>query len=250
MNTTRIAISRASGPTPNYARYIHWMSAAAQDVECVDLWTLPSVDEAVKALENYSGLLLTGGPDVHPERYGKNDELHRCLIDAERDVLEFALYEKAHELNMPVLGVCRGAQVINVAQGGSLIIDIPSDMRTTTEHARIADVDSMHGVIVEAGSILTKITGEVEGRINSAHHQAVKELGQGLRLSAKSDEGIGEGIEWDDTTNKPFLLGVQWHPERMDYDNPFSLNIAQHFAFEAESYNLLMKHGRSRTIVG
>jgi putative glutamine amidotransferase len=243
---TTIAISKASG-NANYERYVQWMNAAADDVRCIDLSLLASTEAALAELERCDGLLLTGGPDVHPAQYAKADELPRCFIDQSRDDLEFPLYAKAKERTMPVLGVCRGAQVINVAEGGSLVIDIPADCKPAPpltqlhEHARIQDTDSQHAVLVEQGSILTKITGEIEGRINSAHHQAALNLGEGLCASAYSDDGICEGVEWQDTTGKPFLLGVQWHPERMDWDNPFSLAIARHFAFEAASYRLLAR---------
>jgi putative glutamine amidotransferase len=240
-----IAISKASG-SPNYHNYIRWTSAAAEqsgaEVTCVDLSdarAFATVEAAVQALEHCAGLMLTGGPDVFPARYGKGSELARCSVDEARDVLEFALYEKARDLKMPTLGICRGAQLLNVAHGGTLVIDIPADTQATTEHARIMDVDSVHPFHAEAGSVLVKITGEIEGTVNSAHHQAVERLGEGLRVSGYSADGIVEGIEWQDSTGRPFLLGVQWHPERMDYDNPFSLSIAQHFLFEAESYQLL-----------
>jgi putative glutamine amidotransferase len=243
---TTIGISKASG-NANYERYIHWMNASADDITCIDLSLQPSVDAALEALERCDGLLLTGGPDVNPARYDQASELPRCFIDQDRDDLEFPLYAKAKTLKMPVLGVCRGAQVINVAEGGLLVVDIPADckpakpLQSLHEHARIQDVDSTHAVLVEQGSILTKITGEIDGRINSAHHQAASSLGEGLCASAFSDDGICEGVEWQDTTGKPFLLGVQWHPERMDWENPFSLRIAEHFAFEAASYRLLAK---------
>jgi putative glutamine amidotransferase len=235
-----IGVSKASG-SANYERYIYWMQQSAPDVQCIDFSLLGSVEEALEQLAQCDGLLLTGGADIHPERYGKSEEFPRCSVEPERDVLEFALYAKAQELRMPVLGVCRGAQLINVALGGTLVIDIPSDIGTDVEHARIADVDSMHGVEVVPGSLLLKITGELEGRVNSAHHQVADILGEGLQRSAISDDGICEAIEWNDPSGKPFLLGVQWHPERMDYDNPFSLRIASHFAFEAESYAMLIK---------
>jgi putative glutamine amidotransferase len=242
-----IAISKASG-NANYENYIRWTQAAAAqsgiEVTCLDMSdasSFPTLEAAMQALERCAGLMLTGGPDVFPARYGKADELARCGVDEARDVLEFALYEKARERKMPTLGVCRGAQLLNVAHGGTLVIDIPADTQATAEHARIMDVDSTHPFYVETGSILVKITGEVEGTVNSAHHQAVERLGEGLRLSGSSADGIAEGIEWQDTTGKPFLLGVQWHPERMDYDNPFSLPIAKHFLFEAEAYQMLAR---------
>jgi putative glutamine amidotransferase len=235
----KIGISKASG-SPNYARYDEWLRAAYPQVESIDL-SLVRVGDAVRVLESCMGLVLTGGPDVHPARYGKESDLERCTVENERDDFELALYAKAKDLKMPVLGVCRGAQLINVAEGGTLVIDIPSDTKTVHEHARKNDVDAEHGVEVQLGSIITKITGDVEGNVNSAHHQAVAKAGEGLMISAVSSDGINEGIEWREAAGKPFLLGVQWHPERMNYANPFSINIARHFMFEAESYKLLVR---------
>ncbi|TAE22385.1 MAG: gamma-glutamyl-gamma-aminobutyrate hydrolase family protein [Candidatus Kapaibacterium sp.] len=235
----KIGLSKASG-SPNYAKYDEWLKTADPHVETIDLSLLRS-DEAANVLETCIGLVLTGGPDVHPSRYGKESDLERCSTDNERDELEFALYAKAKELKMPVLGVCRGAQLINVAEGGTLVIDIPDDTKTAQEHARIQNVDAEHPVSVLAGSIITKITGDNEGLVNSAHHQAVEKAGENLYISAVSGDGINEAIEWRDSSGKPFLLGVQWHPERMNYANPYSINIARHFLFEAESYQMLVK---------
>lgn len=235
----KIGISKASG-SPNYAKYEEWLHAADPLVETIDLSLLRPSD-AAHVLESCVGLVLTGGPDVHPSRYGKESDLERCYTDEARDELEFALYAKAKELKMPVLGVCRGAQLVNVAEGGTLVIDIPDDTNTEQNHARIDEVDAEHPVHILAGSIITKITGDTEGAINSAHHQAVEKAGEGLYISAVSEDGINEAIEWRDASGKPFLLGVQWHPERMNYANPLSINIARHFLFEAESYKLLVR---------
>jgi putative glutamine amidotransferase len=235
----KIGISKASG-SPNYAKYDEWLRAAYPQVETIDL-SLLRTDDAVRVLESCMGFVLTGGPDVHPARYGRESDLERCYTEAERDEFELALYAKAKELKMPILGVCRGAQFINVAEGGTLVIDIPEDTKTKQEHARKNEIDAEHDIDVVAGSIITKITGEVEGSVNSAHHQAVAKLGEGLMVSAVSSDGINEGIEWREAAGKPFLLGVQWHPERMNYANPFSINIARHFMFEAESYKLLVR---------
>lgn len=238
---TKIALSRASGASPSYARYIHWLQSAASEVKCVDLWAFQDTSAALQELQTCSGLLLTGGPDVHPERYNKSHELSRCEIDTERDTLEFALFDAALERKMPVLGICRGAQVINVALGGTLVVDIPTDLKSACEHRRKSIEDSIHGIQNEQGSLLIKITGQVDGVVNSAHHQAVDALGRGLRIAARSEDAVNEAIEWLDASHQSFLLGVQWHPERMDYQNPFSLRLAQHFIFESESYSLLFR---------
>lgn len=236
-----IGISKASG-SANYAKYEEWLRTADPHITCIDISVMPT-EQAVATLESCAGLLLTGGPDVNPARYGKEYELLRCSIDSERDDFELALYAKAKELKMPVFAVCRGAQLVNVAEGGTLVIDIPTDTKATHEHARVNDTDGEHGIDIQHGSILTKITGEIEGMVNSAHHQAVDKLGEGLCVSAVSDDGINEAIEWNDFTGKPFLLGVQWHPERMSYANPFSIALAKHFLFETESYKLLFQRG-------
>jgi putative glutamine amidotransferase len=234
----KIGISKASG-SPNYAKYEEWLRAADPRVECIDISLVP-MPQALTVLESCMGLVLTGGPDVHPARYGKADEITRCYVDNERDEFELALYAKAKEMKMPVLAVCRGAQLVNVAEGGTLVIDIPNDTAATNEHARLNEKDGEHRVRLESGSILMKITGDIEGDINSAHHQAVERTGEGLRIGAVSDDGINEAIEWNDFTGKPFFLGVQWHPERMNYANPLSINIARHFLFETESYKALL----------
>ncbi|MCS6807285.1 MAG: gamma-glutamyl-gamma-aminobutyrate hydrolase family protein [Bacteroidota bacterium] len=235
----KIGLSKASG-SPNYARYEEWLRAVDPLITCVDL-SLVSNQQAVKLLESCSALVLTGGPDIHPSRYGKASELSRCYTDEDRDDLEFALYARAREMTMPILAICRGAQLVNVAEGGTLIVDIAADTQVHQTHTQIDDQDSEHALHVEPGSLLMKITGEIDGVVNSAHHQAIERLGNGLCVSAFSDDGIKEAIEWNDATGKSFLLGVQWHPERMNFVNPFSRMLAQHFIFEAESFQMLLR---------
>jgi putative glutamine amidotransferase len=240
----KIALTRTTG-SDRYNNYIRWLTAAQPDVECVDLWSLPDTESALAELATCSGVVITGGPDIDPIRYDKEFERGRCYMDERRDSIEFPVLERALAMKMPVLGVCRGAQVINVHLGGSMVVDIPADVQTATEHSAVSingvSQDAIHGVQVEPGSLLKKITGQLEGSINSAHHQAVDRLAETLKISARSgSDGIVEAIERDDTT-QGFLLGVQWHPERMDFASPFSLAIAQHFLFEADSYHTLIQ---------
>ncbi len=234
-----IALSKASG-SPKYAHYTEWLKSADPTVEIIDLWNKP-FDEAISLLETVHGLILTGGADIHPERYGKVERIDECHIEPKRDTLEFALFEKARDLTLPVLAICRGAQLVNVALGGTLYVDIPTDYISDTEHRSREGNDSRHGLTVESGSLLKKITRLNEGTINSAHHQAVEVLSTLLRSAAKSEDGLNEAFEWNETHGKGFLLGVQWHPERMESDNPLSLPIARHFLYEAESYGLLVQ---------
>jgi putative glutamine amidotransferase len=236
----KIGISKGSDSSPKYELYADWLRSADPNVECIDLSIVP-LPRALEVLERCSGLVLTGGPDVHPERYGKAEELPRCSVEAARDEFESALYDKAKELSLPIIGVCRGAQLVNVLEGGSLIVDIPTDIRDAQHHIGENFSDTLHDISVESGSLLMKISGELDGETNSAHHQAVERLGEGLRISARSADGVVEAIEWQEPAGKAFFLGVQWHPERMNFANPFSGEIARHFLFEAESFKALFQ---------
>ncbi len=237
-----IAISKASG-TPSYANYAAWLHSIDPSIRIVDCQPLSS-DEAVAALDQCDGLILSGGPDVEPERYEQPELRALChTIDAERDAKEFALVERARDLRLPTLGICRGAQVLNVAYGGTLVADLPSQRPSQEQHGTIDGVDPMHDLHVESGSILKHICGVMDTTVNSSHHQAVDRIAQLFTVSARSADGTIEAFEWGDATlgGKPFLLGVQWHPERMAFDMPMSGPIAEHFVHEADAYRSLIR---------
>ncbi len=241
-STMKVAISKASG-SDSYLRYAPWLMAADTRVEIVDLHGMMPKD-ACAALRECSGLVLSGGPDVAPERYEMPELRELCgVIDEGRDAVEFALVECARESRIPTLGICRGAQLLNVAYGGTLTADIPQQIPAALEHRKIGDADSFHSVHVESGSILKSITRTMDGSVNSAHHQAVDRLASIFTPSARSADGVIEAFEWGDATlgGKPFLLAVQWHPERMDYTNPFSLSVAQHFLYEVDAFASLIR---------
>jgi len=242
----KIAISKGSG-SEKYSLYGTWLKTANQDVELVDL-NGKTPEQAAETLETVSGLLLTGGPDVHPGHYGKPEFESMCTeINAERDELELALVHKAVELQLPILGICRGLQVLNTAFGGTLIADIPTQhapaAANPVEHRRIMDADSTHHIEVQPGSIIRRLAGTMDGVVNSAHHQAIDAIANLFTASAISPDGIVEAIEWGDATlgGKPFLLAVQWHPERMDYNSAFSMPIAKHFTNEVQAFHLLFR---------
>lgn len=238
----KIAISKASG-SASYERYGKWLSAANPNVEIVDMIGLQP-KEAAGRLSLCDGLILSGGADVAPERYNEPEKRALCTaIDEQRDALEFALANRAYELSLPVLGICRGMQLLNVVYGGTLVADISTQLPDAIEHKQIDGVDSMHGLSVEPGSIIRRICGALDGEINSSHHQCVERLASLFTPSAISPDGVVEAFEWGDASmgGKPFLLAVQWHPERMDYESPFSLPIAKHFLSEAEAYSLLLR---------
>ncbi len=238
-----IAISRASGST-KYELYEQWLREHHNDIQIVDCWKVfgeRGREASLDALRQCDGILFTGGSDVEPERYAKHDEAHRCHTDAVRDDLEFALFDVAQSVAMPILGVCRGAQLINVALGGSLIVDIPADVPQSFEHRATEAKDERHAIEVESDTILRRITRLMDGEVNSAHHQAVERLAEGCLQSAVAPDGIVEAFERGAEQGSSGILAVQWHPERLEFENPFSSRVAQYFLAECESYHHLIK---------
>lgn len=230
-----IAVSHIYGDQADNA-YLRWLSYAAPDADLIVLYNL-SPDSVEKVMKLSHGLLLTGGEDVYPGRYGKEDDTVRCgAFDLYRDTLEFRLIELALKRQMPILGICRGQQILNVALGGSLYVDIPTDLFSLIHHRCYDSQNCFHNVLVFPNSILAGIAGEEKGRVNSNHHQAVDRLADGLRALAVTEDGVIESIGYADTLNNAFLLGVQWHPERMDTANRLSLPIAERFIREANIF--------------
>jgi gamma-glutamyl-gamma-aminobutyrate hydrolase PuuD len=162
------------------------------------------------------GVLLTGGGDVDPVFYGESR--HETVADAEpgRDEFEIDLARRAMTADLPLLAICRGAQVLNVSAGGTLVQDIPSAIRSNLTHAvRQQGNGTAHAVSVTPGSRLHEALGPTVDaaatcRVNSRHHQAVARLGSGLVATAAADDGVVEAIE---VPEAQFCVGVQWHPE-------------------------------------
>jgi putative glutamine amidotransferase len=196
------------------------------------MYNMPE-DSAMLLFKSCSGLIITGGTDINPEFYNKAFDTVRCWpIDDHRDRLEMRLLDSALAWGIPVLGICRGHQMINVALGGSLVVDIPQDRGTEVIHQCEEYKTCFHQVRLDRRSLIYHLTRLKEGEVNSNHHQAVDVLAPNLKISAYTADGIIEAIEWADTTGKPFLLGVQWHPERLDQSNPLSGAIGRRFLEE------------------
>lgn len=155
---------------------------------------------------SFDGLLLTGGGDVAPARYGQED-LGCVLIDLDRDRAELALAKAYLAAGKPILGICRGMQVLNVALGGTLVQDLGETLNTF--HRRI-DSDKVHPVLAQESSVLHGFYGPVFS-VNSAHHQAADMPGNGAVITARSEAGVAEALELPGAP----VLGVQFHPERM-----------------------------------
>jgi gamma-glutamyl-gamma-aminobutyrate hydrolase PuuD len=232
----KIALSKASLPT-----YENWLKGADPDVVVVNMYGL-TIDSALKSLETCSGLLVTGGEDVNPVIYGKGDELAKCeAIDHYRDTLEIALIKKAYSLKMPIFGICRGEQILNVAFGGSLFTDIPTDKGTKVIHRDEGIDGSPHGVNIEKESEVCKILGVQRGIANSYHHQAVDKIAPGFRVAATSADGVVEAIEALNISETLFIMGVQWHPEKSTQNAELSKLFAVHFLNHVKSYKALQR---------
>ena len=169
-------------------------------------------DDAPQLLDHVRGLLLTGGSDVDPALYGEARQPTLKRVIPERDAFEIALCHEALRRDLPVLAICRGQQVLNVALGGTLHQDIASQVPAAIEHVgKGARWDTTHDVELLPGTRLRSILGNQTLAVNSFHHQAVKQVAEGLVVSARSPvDGVIEGLE---SRCHGFCLAVQWHPE-------------------------------------
>ncbi len=216
----RIALTWSPLATRPADRYIEAVGAAGG----VPLLMLP--EDGMRELQTIDGLLLTGGRDVHPARYGQDPdplvagtlELDPARDQFEQDAIAFAL-----EHDLPILGICRGIQALNVARGGTLLQDISLRGIEIAAHQQrrrsppLQDWEPAHSVRLESGARLAGILGATEVPVNSFHHQVVDEPAPGLRVVARAPDGLVEALEAGD---RPFVVGVQWHSERMVGHDP------------------------------
>ncbi len=181
-------------------------------------------------LDSIGGLLFTGGEDVNPAHYGEAAHPNLKNVQDERDATEIALIAEASKRKTPILAICRGIQVLNVAMGGTLIQDIPSQCPDALEHDSPAlRALRTHEISIEPGSRIARALRTDKARVNSFHHQAANRVGDGLSITARSPDGIIEGLETDDPDW--WVLAVQWHPEEMtDSPEPWDRGLFNAFA--------------------
>ncbi len=232
-----IGLSYAPSDVPKYRRYEDALQQAASalgyEVTTTDLSNNPSAASTVDAI------VFTGGADVEPSRFGKADERGACdEIDEVRDAKEFEFARIADERHLPILGICRGLQLLNIHYGGSLIVDL--GQAKYPSHSKIEGKDRRHDVHIEPGSLLKKITRVTNASVTSAHHQAIDEIAPGMVVSARSSaDGVIEAIEWKELEKKPYFIAVQWHPERMDAGEPLSGILFEQFLSETAMNKVL-----------
>lgn len=226
-----IGFSRASGEA-KYQLYVKWIKSVDPSFDYINFFGM-DIWDALAELDRCSGLVLTGGVDVHPSYYGRTEEENRCELDLSRDILEFALIEKALALKLPILAICRGEQILNVSQGGDLIVDIPADYGKSIVHSSETDLLASHSIAIDSTSIIYNLIRAGSFDIVSVHHQAVKTLAACFRATAFAADGIIEAFEWKEPEGKSYLNAVQWHPEKGDYYNALSQVIARDFIEKA-----------------
>ena len=187
--------------------YLHSLDAA--HVAAVPV--TPDGDVA-RALHLVEGVVLAGGPDVDPARYGEVLHPTASLASDARDTFELEVARRCLRDGLPLLAICRGMQVLNVAAGGSLIQDLPSQVPVALPHAQTASLTTLaHAIeVVDDTHLARAVTLGMSQQVNSRHHQALKAIGTGLVVSAHATDGIVEGVE---APHLPFCVGVQWHPE-------------------------------------
>ncbi|MCW3090907.1 MAG: hypothetical protein JWP81_1976 [Ferruginibacter sp.] len=225
-----------TGTDEKHSNYLRWLKGN----EPIDIVTLSPLATNLDSIANLDGIVLSGGIDMHPKYYHCNITRYPNAPDRfneKRDAFEVAIFRLSQENHLPVLGVCRGMQLANCVLGGTLTQDIGPEGNVIH---RYEHNDKAHGVNILPGTLMKAITGIERSVVNSAHHQCIEILADGLTTNCISDDGIIEGVEWADPQNKPFFLGVQWHPERMFKlnlgDSPVTKNIRDRFIREIKQH--------------
>ena len=207
-----------TGSEEKHNNYLRWLK---QGDDTVGIITLSAETKENKgSITDCDALVLSGGIDIHPGYYNSDNFVYPNMpqkFNEKRDAFERSLFAAAQKQNIPVLGVCRGLQLINCILGGDLQQDLAGK---NSIHKAIVDekkkqFDKAHGLHIVPGTLLAEIAGTERGVTNSAHHQCVNAIAGELMVSCLSDDNVVEGLEWKDKAGKPFLFCIQWHPERM-----------------------------------
>ncbi len=206
----RIALTY-TGSEEKHNNYVQWLTGN----DAIEVIKISAEENNLKAVSESDALVLSGGRDIQPQFYNSTQTNYPNApqnFDEARDAFEIAVFQLAEEKHLPVLGICRGLQLVNCIQGGTLLQDLGEGVN---EKHKAAGNDKLHRIHIQEHTLLQEITQVESTWVNSAHHQAIDQLGKALRVNCWAEDGTIEGVEWEEPSGKPFLLCVQWHPERM-----------------------------------
>ncbi len=219
----------------SYDTYREWLLEADSSIQFVNLYELTH-SEITEKLKEVDGIVVTGGEDIHPLWYNRPKDTIICnTIDRRRDTLDISIIKTAAAENIPLLGICRGMQAMNVALQGSLYADLPEQFSEKTAHRNPPFKDTLHPVTINQASLLHLIAETNEATVISNHHQGVRKTAPELRAVAFSEDGLAEALEWKQPTGKNFFLGVQFHPER-NSSGVIPPKLAGYFVREVQRY--------------
>lgn len=224
-----------TGSSEKHLNYERWLKGSGP--ESIEVIQLSADDKNENKISGCDALVLSGGIDIHPKFYKetKTDYPGSPLdFDEKRDEFEITAFKQAQQKNIPVLGICRGMQLINCIYHGTLQQDLGKALNII--HRATAVRDKKHDLNINANTIINEISNGSRSVVNSAHHQSIQKVGDGLKVSCTAGDGTVEAVERVDPSGKPFLLGVQWHPERMvkpEWENaPLSVKLREKFIEE------------------
>ncbi|MDC3257766.1 gamma-glutamyl-gamma-aminobutyrate hydrolase family protein [Flavobacteriales bacterium] len=221
-----IILSKASD------NYINWIES--RDIIIIDAYNISNIDSILNLAD---GIILTGGEDIYPLMYNDTNNIKLCgEFDFRRDTLEKKLFDYAFNNKLPLIGVCRGMQMMNVASGGTLFGDLPTEIGDSIMHRNNGEV--MHNIMVTNNNIdnismIFPVNGKVLPKkqffkVNSWHHQGLKEIAENIIVIAESYDGLPEAVVINKKVH-PFMIGVQFHPERLGKYNPIHVNMKDKF---------------------
>ncbi|MFT3679331.1 MAG: aldehyde dehydrogenase family protein [Ferruginibacter sp.] len=220
-----------TGTEEKHRNYINWLKGN----DNIDVIKLCAGEKNADFVKELDAVVISGGLDIHPKNYNGNAVYPNApgAFNESRDAFEIQIFHLARQQRIPVLGICRGLQLINCILGGDLKQDLGE---TGNAIHRNEGIDKKHAASILPGTLLNVIANTEQAEINSAHHQCVNKLADGLKVNAVSADGVIEGYEWAEKDDKPFFLCVQWHPERMYQlqlqSSPLSKNIRDYFITE------------------